>query len=122
MDAIEKLDEDTIITGSSDGILRVLSVQPHNLLGILAQQAEGGCERMALSCDRQLLATTSYGMLRIWDTTFLNEDGHDDSEGEAANNSVKSFIKWKFLMAVVPDLCLCRSKQRCCSQAGERIH
>lgn len=54
MDCVLKLDEDTVITGSGDGVIRVLSVQPHALLGVLGeQQQEGGCERLALSHDRR---------------------------------------------------------------------
>lgn len=82
IDAVHKLDEDTIITGSGDGIVRVLSLQPHNLLGVLAQQEEGGCERIALSHDQQLLATTSYDSVQLWDTSCLNEE--DDEASDAS--------------------------------------
>lgn len=55
MDCVLKLDEDSVITGSGDGVIRVLSVQPHSLLGVLGEQEEGGCERLSLSHDRRLL-------------------------------------------------------------------
>lgn len=87
VDAIEKLDEDTIITGSSDGIIRVLSVQPHRLLGVLAQQEDGGCERIALSPDHRQLVTTSYGTLRLWDTSCLDEDEDDGTSGPSLEES-----------------------------------
>lgn len=36
-----KLDEDTIVTGSSDGMLRVVSIQPNKLVGVLGEHAGG---------------------------------------------------------------------------------
>lgn len=36
-----KLDEDTIVTGSSDGMLRVVSLQPNKLVGVLGEHAGG---------------------------------------------------------------------------------
>lgn len=101
VDAIVKLDEDTIVTGSSDGIIRVLSIQPHNLLGVLAQQDDGGCERLALSGDQEMLATTSYGILRVWATSCLNEE--DTGEGQAAGEQEvrnQVFTEYRFARQV----------------------
>ena len=75
VDAIVKVDEDTVITGSSDGVLRILSVQPHALMGILGQHDEFGCETIALSHDHRMLASTSFGpAVRLWDTSCLDEN------------------------------------------------
>ena len=65
--------------------MRVLSVQPHSLLGVLAQQEEGGCERIGLSHDHCLLATTSYDSVQLWDTSCLDQD---DEEGSAEEELV----------------------------------
>lgn len=79
-----KVDEDSIITGSSDGVLRLLSIQPHALVGILGQHAEFGCETIALSHDKRMLASTSYGpAVRLWDTSCLDES-EDPEDAEAA--------------------------------------
>ena len=86
VDAIHKLDEDTIITGSGDGIVRVLSIQPHSLLGVLAQQDEGGCERISLSHDRHLLATTSYESVQLWNTRCLDQDDNETTEEETVSS------------------------------------
>lgn len=80
VDTMIKVDEDTVLTGSGDGMVRILSIQPHSLLGVLAQQEEG-CERMALSHDRQLLATVGFDCIRLWDTSCLDQDDEDDDEG-----------------------------------------
>ena len=50
IDAIVKVDEETILTGSSDGIVRVISILPNKMLGIVGEHghaprahgAEGG--------------------------------------------------------------------------------
>ena len=54
IDAIVKVDEDTIITGSSDGMLRVLSVHPNKLLGLLGEHDEYPIERLGTNeSDRE---------------------------------------------------------------------
>jgi WD40 repeat protein len=52
VDAIIAFDDDTIITGSSDGMLRVLNVLPNKLLGVIGSHDEFPVEAMALSSDR----------------------------------------------------------------------
>ena len=71
-----------MITGAGDGVIRVLSIQPHSLLGILGQQPDGGCERLALSTDHSLLASVSYdSTVHLWDTSILVEaDGEGDEQ------------------------------------------
>lgn len=41
MDALLKYDEDTVLTGSSDGLIRVVSLQPNKMLGVLGEHAGG---------------------------------------------------------------------------------
>ena len=55
VEAMLKLDEDTVITGAGDGVIRVLAIQPHRLVGVLGEQEDGGCDRLALSADRRWL-------------------------------------------------------------------
>lgn len=45
-------DEDTILTGSSDGVVRVVGVLPNKLLGIVGEHSELPVERLALAADR----------------------------------------------------------------------
>eukprot|EP00438_Fugacium_kawagutii_P001994 Skav203958 [mRNA] locus=scaffold1035:123924:137222:+ [translate_table: standard] len=76
IDAMVKLSEDGIITGSSDGKLRVVSVHSKslgsNILGILGEQglAEYPIERLALSPDGAHMASTSHGKpsVQLWST------------------------------------------------------
>ena len=39
--ALLRYDEDSILTGSSDGLIRVLSIQPNKMLGVLGEHAGG---------------------------------------------------------------------------------
>lgn len=83
VDALVAFDEDTIISGSSDGALRVLSVQPNQLLGVIGEYGEGTpVERLALSWDHRMAASTSHeSAVRLWDLSCLHDDSGDE-EGE----------------------------------------
>jgi hypothetical protein len=80
VDALVAFDEETIITGSSDGALRVLNVQPNKLLGVVGEYKEGTpVERLALGWDHRVAASASHeAAVRLWDLSCL----HDDSGGE----------------------------------------
>lgn len=68
MDALVTLDDDSVVTGSGDGVIRVVSILPNKLLGVLGEDPEGGCDRLALSGDKSLLASISYSpVLHVWD-------------------------------------------------------
>lgn len=83
IDAIVKFDEDTVITGSSDGALRVLSVLPNKLLGVVGEHADMPLERLALSGDHRVLASTSHdNAVKLWDLSCLHDDSGDEAEEE----------------------------------------
>jgi WD repeat-containing protein 55 len=87
IDAILKVDEDTILTGSSDGLIRVVSIHPDKLIGLLGDNHEGfPIERLQFSCDRRHVGSVTHdNYIRLWDATILSED-HDpggDSDGVA---------------------------------------
>jgi hypothetical protein len=82
IDAMLKVDEDTIVTGSSDGIVRLLTVRPNKLVGVLAQHGDFPVERLAWSRDRKLLGSVSHDMaVKLWDVSYLDEDEDDEDEG-----------------------------------------
>lgn len=84
VDAVIKWDEDTLITGSSDGAVRVINVLPNKLLGVIGEHAEDmPVERLALSADMQLLASMSHdNCVKLWDMSVLqdNSDGEQELE------------------------------------------
>ncbi|KAG2185588.1 hypothetical protein INT44_002381 [Umbelopsis vinacea] len=104
IDTICKLDEDTICTGSSDGIIRVVSVLPNKFEGVIGAHGEDfPIERIRLSYDNTWLASCAHdNSVRFWDIKFLfnnaDEDENDDESGdgeeavssEDEHNEVKS--------------------------------
>lgn len=87
VDALVAYDDDTLITGSSDGALRIINVLPNKLLGVLGEHAEGlPVERLALSGDKRLLASTSHdNAVKLWDLSLLADD--DDDAEQVAEGS-----------------------------------
>ena len=49
MDALVSFDEDTLIAGSQDGLIRLLSIQPDKVIGALPDPDELPIESLALS-------------------------------------------------------------------------
>ncbi|KAG2452850.1 hypothetical protein HYH02_002195 [Chlamydomonas schloesseri] len=80
--ALVAFDDDTLLTGSSDGAVRVVGVLPNRLLGILGQHnGDHEVERLALSADKRVLASMSHdSAVKLWDLSLLHEE--DDEGGE----------------------------------------
>lgn len=79
-----KYDESSVITGSSDGMIRVLSVLPNKLLGILGSHDEFPVEGLKLNHDKMLMASISHDEgIRFWDVSILHdEDAEEDDEAD----------------------------------------
>ena len=83
IDALLKIDEDTIITGSSDGMLRVVQLMPDKLLGILGDHDGFPIEELKWSYDRKVIGSTSYDdLIRMWDASILLDDDDDDDDDD----------------------------------------
>jgi WD40 repeat protein len=87
IDAILKIDEDTILTGSSDGLIRVVSIQPNQFIGVLGDNHEGfPIEQLQFACDRSYVGSVTHdNYIRLWDARILDEnydDGDDDIPDE----------------------------------------
>ncbi|KAI9309046.1 WD40-repeat-containing domain protein [Cunninghamella echinulata] len=91
IDAICKLDEDTICTGSSDGIIRLVTILPNGFHGILGDHGEGmPIEQIKLAHDKQYILSTGHDQsLRFWNVAHLfeeneekDEDDEEEKEGE----------------------------------------
>lgn len=75
IDSIIKVDEDTVLTGSSDGIVRIISILPNKMLGVVGEHGDMPVERMALSRDRTVLATASHDhTIKLWDVKYLFDE------------------------------------------------
>ena len=89
VDCLLKLDEDTILTGSSDGIIRVVRVLPNKLLGVIGYHDDFPVERMKWSFDKRLVASCSHdNLVRFWDTGFLIDGMHELPEMELGDGAV----------------------------------
>ena len=81
-----KVDEDTLLTGSSDGLIRVVQIQPDKLLGVLGDDHGGfPIEKLAFNSNRHLVGSLSHdSYVRLWDGRLLDEEyePEDDEKGE----------------------------------------
>jgi len=57
VDALVALNDDLLLTGSSDGVIRVISILPNKMLGVVGEHSEWPVERLCLSPDGGLLAS-----------------------------------------------------------------
>jgi WD40 repeat protein len=83
IDALLKVDEDTLLTGSSDGMIRVVQIQPDKLIGILGDDHDGGfpIEKLAFNANRDFVGSVTHdNFIRIWDARILKEDDDDDDD------------------------------------------
>eukprot|EP01041_Mallomonas_annulata_P006385 gene6385-12913_t len=81
VDSMLKVDESTIISGSGDGLIRVVQIQPNKMLGIIGDHDSFPVEGMRRTVDGNLLSSFSHDeVVRFWDVSMLNEDDDDDNE------------------------------------------
>lgn len=81
VDAICTLDHDTVLTGSSDGLIRVVQLFPHKLLGVVGDH--GGMPVEYMQRKGNLLASIGHGNeCKITNLAPLLEDGDMDSDAD----------------------------------------
>eukprot|EP01130_Rhizamoeba_saxonica_P015573 TRINITY_DN7031_c0_g1_i1.p1 TRINITY_DN7031_c0_g1~~TRINITY_DN7031_c0_g1_i1.p1 ORF type:complete len:318 (-),score=67.10 TRINITY_DN7031_c0_g1_i1:125-1078(-) len=80
VDALVKLDEDVVFTGSSDGLIRVVEIHPNQLLGVIGGH-DFPIERMLLSHDKRLLASASHdNTVKFWNLSFMWDEAETPME------------------------------------------
>lgn len=90
--ALVKVDEDRLITASSDGLLRVVSIQPNRLVGVIGEHSDFPTERLDLHAGAKLLASASHdSVVKVWDVGHLyggegGEGGDDANEGDSTDD------------------------------------
>jgi hypothetical protein len=88
IDALLVVDDDTIVTGSSDGLIRLLTVRPNKLVGILGEHSDFPIETLAWSRDRKYIASASHdNMIKFWDVGYLFEDDDDEDDDGGAGSA-----------------------------------
>ena len=93
VDCMLKIDESTIVTGSSDGLIRVVSVQPNKVLGIIGDHEEFPVEGLRPNYDNTILASFAHDeVIRFWDLSMFqdeNMDGDDEDEEVAQEDNMR---------------------------------
>ena len=83
VDAMVAHSDDHVITGAADGLLRLVGVHPNKVFGVLGDHGEAGIEALALSSERDVLASAAHdNTIRLWDIKYLSEEGEEGEEGE----------------------------------------
>lgn len=91
VDTVCKLDEETVATGSSDGLIRILGVLPNSFHGVIGDHGEDfPIERVRLAHDRRFLASCSHDLsVKFWDVRWLFDEEEGDEEAEEEDEKDK---------------------------------
>ncbi|CDH52970.1 hypothetical protein RO3G_08588 [Lichtheimia corymbifera JMRC:FSU:9682] len=91
IDTICKLDEDTICTGSSDGIIRIVTILPNEFHGVIGDHGEDmPIEHIRLAHDKKYLVSSGHdNALRFWDVAYLYEEEKEEEEEEEKDKEQK---------------------------------
>ena len=84
VDGLLKVDEDTLLTGSSDGLIRVVQIQPDKLLGVIGDHEGFPIEKLAFNSNHSFVGSLTHdNLIRIWDARILQDD--DEGNEESSN-------------------------------------
>ena len=76
VDCMYKVDESTVVTGSSDGFLRVVSLHPNKILGVIGDHEEFPVEGLCASRDGRVLGSYAHDeVVRFWDISDIHSSG-----------------------------------------------
>lgn len=74
------VDQDTVCTASSDGMIRIVQIHPNKLLGVLGEHGDFPIEVIRMNASKTFMASASHDdLIKFWDVRFLYDD---DGEGE----------------------------------------
>jgi len=72
IDTIVKISENVIVTGSSDGLIRVVEILPNRLIGVIGSHDSFPIERLKLSRDSALLGSCSHdSTVKFWNVSYF---------------------------------------------------
>lgn len=89
------MDENTILTASSDGIIRALGIMPHRLVGVCGVHGDMPVERIRTTWDGQWVGSCSHDQtVKFWAADGIEDEsekgeGGDGSDEEAAGSEVE---------------------------------
>jgi len=118
VDALLKVDENTVLTGSSDGLIRVVQIHPDKFLGILNESADGRMssksgpnlagndpdishghggypvEKLEYNSNKDVVGSVSHdNYVRLWDARILKDDNNEDNDDEEESDEEKDDTK-----------------------------
>lgn len=85
VDCMAVCGEDMVATGSGDGLIRLVSVHPNKVLGVLGEHGDAGVEQLALNATGQVLASCGHdSTIKLYDVRYISEadDEEDQEDGE----------------------------------------
>lgn len=83
IDSIVPLTDEIIATGSSDGIIRVCTIEPNQFLGVVGDHNDFPIERIRLSRDRKYLGSCSHdNLVKFWNIEYFFEEDDDEEMKE----------------------------------------
>jgi hypothetical protein len=83
VDCMWKIDENTVVTGSSDGFIRVIGVMPNKILGVIGDHKGFPVENIKPNRDNTILASIAHDeKIRLWDVSMLQDDEEDDEQDD----------------------------------------
>jgi WD40 repeat protein len=81
VETVLKVDEDTILTGSSDGIIRVVQIHPNKLLGLIGDHEEFPVEVLKFSHNKRIIGSVSHvNKVHFWDVGYLYDEDEDEEQ------------------------------------------
>jgi WD40 repeat protein len=89
IDCMLKVDEDTLLTGSTDGLIRLVALHPNRLLGIMGTHDDFPIECMRMSPDKKDYFDTALKPIKQADA---DEDDEDEDEEDVDDNEQGEFI------------------------------
>lgn len=93
VDCVLKIDESTLLTGSSDGLVRAVQMQPNSILGVIGDHDTFPVEGMDRSFDGNVLCTYAHDeILRFWDVSMFADDVAEDGGGKTGSTWVPTGI------------------------------
>ena len=85
VDTFVKVDDDTLLTGSSDGLIRIVGILPNKALGIVGEHlADYPVEKLCLE-QETLLSISHNNVVKFWSVAELFESD-DEDEGGASDD------------------------------------
>jgi WD40 repeat protein len=89
VDCIVPVDENTVITGCGDGIIRIVSILPNKILGVISAQGEElGISALSLSHDKKYLTACVDTSIQFWNVSILFDDDGEKEEGVEEEDQV----------------------------------